>query len=264
MGHFGREPIRLGVVRARAAGAAAQLLRAGRAPHPRPGGDREPVLPHGAGVGAAAGRPHRDARDGDRVAGADLRRVLAHAPGGAARLLPARAASTTRRRANGADLHPVGELGADGRAASASCSASARRATSRRRTASPSRRRWSITTILFYFVARERWGWSAPKAARGRRRLPRRSTSRSSRRNVAQDPARRLVPARHRRSSSSRCSRRGRRGAASSSERMRERTLPRDRVHREPHGAPAAPRDGDGGVHVRRHAAARRPRCCTT
>ena len=82
-----------------------------------------------------AGRA-RDGGDGDRVAGADLRRVLAHAAGGAARLLPARAdrphlgarsaGRSTCRRSTG--LLMV--------AASRWCSASARRATWRRRTAS--------------------------------------------------------------------------------------------------------------------------------
>ena len=56
----------------------------------------------------------RDGGRDHRVAGADLRRLLAHAPGGPARLLPAprhRAHLVARDRA---DLRAAGELGADG------------------------------------------------------------------------------------------------------------------------------------------------------
>ena len=49
---------------------------------------REPVLPACRRMGALSARRARDRRHGDRVAGAHLRRVLAHASGGAARLLP--------------------------------------------------------------------------------------------------------------------------------------------------------------------------------
>ena len=75
------------VVRARAAGAAAQLLRSSGAARraPRRGG-RPTVLPAGPGVGG-----HPVGRAGDdghrhRLAGADHRRLLAHRPGDAARL----------------------------------------------------------------------------------------------------------------------------------------------------------------------------------
>ena len=56
LGHFGRQPIQrawLGLV---SAGAADQLFRAGRAGAVASGGDRESVLPHGAGDAAAAAR----------------------------------------------------------------------------------------------------------------------------------------------------------------------------------------------------------------
>ena len=57
-----------------------------------------------------AGRA-RDGGRGHRVAGADLRRVLAHAAGGAARLLPARHDRPHLGRDRGPDLHPRGQLG---------------------------------------------------------------------------------------------------------------------------------------------------------
>ena len=99
MGHFGRRPIRLAWFALVLPGAAAQLLRPGRAAAARSRGGRvirsTCMAPRwallSAGRAGDGGRRHR-------VAGADLRRVLADAPGDAARLLPARRASCTRRR----------------------------------------------------------------------------------------------------------------------------------------------------------------------
>ena len=79
MGHFGKraDPHRL--VRPRAAGAGAELLRTGRAADGEPDGDRESVLPAASGLGALSdGRP-RDRRHGHRLAGDDLGHLLAHA-----------------------------------------------------------------------------------------------------------------------------------------------------------------------------------------
>ena len=45
LGHFGRKPIQVAWLVARAAGADPQLLRPGRAAAGRPRGDRKPVLP---------------------------------------------------------------------------------------------------------------------------------------------------------------------------------------------------------------------------
>ena len=64
-----------------------------------PAAAREPVLLAGAGAGRCI--PMVGARDrggGRRLAGADLRRLLAHPAGGAARLLPAGRRSSTPRR----------------------------------------------------------------------------------------------------------------------------------------------------------------------
>ena len=116
MGHFGRRPIRAGLVRARAAGAAAQLLRPGRAAAPGSGGGRRTRStawrPRWAlyPLVALATRGHRD-----RLAGADLGRLLAHAPGDPARLLPAARRQPHLGARERPDLHRAGQLGADGR-----------------------------------------------------------------------------------------------------------------------------------------------------
>ena len=133
--------------------------------------------------------------DGHRVAGADLRRVLADAAGDAARLLAA-----LRHRAHvgareGADLHPGGQLDADDRHASASSSASASSTNLAAAYGIAVTTTMVITTLLAFVVARERWGWSLWRAGLITARVPRRSTSSFFGANVHQDPARRLVPA---------------------------------------------------------------------
>ena len=91
------DPARL--VRARAAGAAAQLLRPGRAAAvATPRRVENPFYLLAPALGALPAGGARDDRHGHRVAGADLRRVLAHAAGDAARLLAARSTSSTPRR----------------------------------------------------------------------------------------------------------------------------------------------------------------------
>ncbi|CAA9366888.1 MAG: Kup system potassium uptake protein, partial [uncultured Gemmatimonadetes bacterium] len=94
--------------------AGAQLLRAGGADPARPQGGGAPVLPHGAAVGHLSPGRARYAGHGDRVAGGDLGRLLAHAAGGAARLPAAHGDRAHLGAGDGADLHPRGELGADG------------------------------------------------------------------------------------------------------------------------------------------------------
>ena len=129
-----------GVVLARAAGAAAELLRTGRAAAQRPARRRSSrstcsrprwLLYPLVGAGHAGG--------GHRVAGAHLGGVLADAAGRAARIQPAHGHPLHVRRDDGPDLHPAGELGADARHDRASSSRSAPRARSRPPTASRSR-----------------------------------------------------------------------------------------------------------------------------
>ena len=66
-----------------------QLHGPGRADPPQPEGDRQPVLPADPALGPDPDDRARHRRDGDRLAGGDLGRVLGHAPGGPARLPPA-------------------------------------------------------------------------------------------------------------------------------------------------------------------------------
>ena len=87
------DPDRL--VRPRAPGPAAQLLRPGRPADDQRQGDRAALLPAGAALGALSARRAGHARRDYRVPGADFRRLLADAPGDSARLL-----SASRHRAH--------------------------------------------------------------------------------------------------------------------------------------------------------------------
>jgi len=91
----------------------AQLLRAGGAPAPCPGRGEEPLLPSRPELGPVPPDRARDAGDHHRLAGRDFRRLLADAPGGAARLQPTaphRAYLVARDRP---DLRPRRQLGPD-------------------------------------------------------------------------------------------------------------------------------------------------------
>ena len=89
MGHFGLPPIRSHLVRRGHAGPHAQLLRAGRPADRRPVGLHQPVLRARPRLGALPDGGDRHGGSHRRVAGPDLGRVLAHAPGDAAGLLAA-------------------------------------------------------------------------------------------------------------------------------------------------------------------------------
>ena len=69
----------------RAAGARPQLFRSRRAGAGRPDGDRQPLLPPGAVMGALSHDRARHRRHDHREPGRDHRRLLADQPGGAAR-----------------------------------------------------------------------------------------------------------------------------------------------------------------------------------
>ena len=137
MGHFGARPIRLAwfavvlpALLLNYFGQGALLLR-------DPAGARR--IPFYALVPALGALPDGRARhrgDGRRLAGADLRRVLADPAGGAARLLPARDDRPHLGTQERADLHPRGELGALRSPASRWCWRSRARPTWRRPTAS--------------------------------------------------------------------------------------------------------------------------------
>ena len=142
MGHFGRKPIAVGWYAHGAAGAGAELLRPGRVPAertPRRSRSRSSSCMAPEVLKLPLVDPGHDGHD-HRVAGAHLRRVLAHRAGGAARLPAAhRASSHTSQQHPGQVYVPLVNWAADGRLRRARASASRRRAPWRRRTASRSR-----------------------------------------------------------------------------------------------------------------------------
>ncbi len=95
LGHFGRLPIQTGLARPRAAVAADQLFRPGRAGARASCRDRESVLSPRSRDAAAADDCARDRRDRDREPGRDHRRLFAGATGD-----PARPAAAARHRAH--------------------------------------------------------------------------------------------------------------------------------------------------------------------
>src|SRR6185312_7518 len=103
-----------GVVRFRDAGAAAELLRAGRPAAQPPRGDRQPVLPFGAGLGVVPDDRAAHAGYRDRLAGGDLRRVHRVPAGDPARLPATHAGGAHLARGDRADLPAVGQPRPDG------------------------------------------------------------------------------------------------------------------------------------------------------
>ena len=113
MGHFGKQPIRVAWFSLVLPALLHQLLRARRAAADDTGRRREPVLPARARMGGAAAGGARHGRRDHRIAGADLGRVLAHAPGDSARLLPAPRHRPHLVRRDRPGLCAAGQLGAD-------------------------------------------------------------------------------------------------------------------------------------------------------
>ena len=112
MGHFGKRPIRLAWFGVVDAGAAAQLLRPGRDAARRPEAVGEPVLRDGAARWALYPLiALATLRRGDRVAGADHRRVLGHQAGDPARLPAAPAIQHTSVKETGQIYIAVRQLG---------------------------------------------------------------------------------------------------------------------------------------------------------
>ena len=207
MGHFGPRPIRARLVRGRVPGAAAQLLRPGR-----------------AAAGDAAGRPGSAAPRASRRRAArstrscprrslypDGRCIATVATVIASQALISGAFSLTQQAVQlgflprvtivhtsgddrGADLRPRGQLACSWSRASRSCSSpgsSSRLAAAYGIAVTGT---MAITSVLFYAVARRRWDWSRLRAGGARRPLPRRRP-RVLRRQPRQALPRRLVPA---------------------------------------------------------------------
>ena len=115
-----------------------QLSWAGRADPRAAGRSGEPVLPAGAALGTRADDLPGVRRDRDRVAGGDLRRLLGHPPGGAARL-PAAPADPAHVASDGRPgLRAVRQLGAARRRTDPRVRVRGGHRSSRRPTGSPS------------------------------------------------------------------------------------------------------------------------------
>ena len=142
-----------GLARAGHAGAAPQLLRAGGAAAPQPAARRRtPSTGWRPRLGPLPAHRPRDRRHHRGLPGAHLRRLLAHPPGGAARLLPARHRRAHLAAPRRADLHPRGELGPAVAPASRSCSASARSTSLAAAYGIAVTGTMGITTLLFHRV----------------------------------------------------------------------------------------------------------------
>ena len=194
MGHFGRKPIRLAWLVHRAARPDAELFRPGRADHRGPRGGQAGLLRAGAeGDDAGAGRALDPGR-GHRLAGGDLRRVLADPPGDPARLPAAHGDPAHLGDRDRPDLHAAGELDPDGRRSSPWWWASARPTGWPAPTASPSPApcwsmpRWPLAVAILV------WKWKWPLAVAGVRPAGD-SRRRLLHRQRAQDPRRRLAAA---------------------------------------------------------------------
>ena len=138
MGHFGRLPIRIAWFAVVLPGLVLNYFGQGALVLHEPPALEQPVLPPGAGLGAAPAGRARHAGHHHRLAGGDLGRVLAHPAGDPARLPAAHDDPPHLGGRDRADLHPADQLAADGRRPRRWCSASAPPATSPRPTASRS------------------------------------------------------------------------------------------------------------------------------
>ena len=171
------------------------------ASHPGERG-RQAVLPHGAGVGRHPARRAGHDGDGHRLPGVDLRRVLAHRAGRAARLPAAPRHPPHVGGPHRPDLRAARQLAADVRLRRSRARLPHARATSPPPTASPSPPRWpsrrcssTASSSTAGSGSRTQGAGRHGAAARHRPRLPRRQHP--------EDPPRRLVPARRRASASS-------------------------------------------------------------
>ena len=113
MGHVGRVPDPALLVRRGAARPAAELCRARRAAARPSAAGRQPVLPRGAGLGALPDGGARHRRHHHREPGDHHRRLLADAPGHAARLAARVAHPPDLGRGIRADLRALRELDDD-------------------------------------------------------------------------------------------------------------------------------------------------------
>ena len=194
MGHFGRRPIRLAWFAVVLPALVLNYFGQGALLLDRSGGGAQPVLLAGAGVGAVSDGGGGDGGGGRRVAGADLRRVLADPAGGAARLLPRVNIVHTSKTEIGQIYIPAVNNAAHGRLPRAGRRRSARRTnlaatygvavTGTMTITTHPVRRGGAEPLALELVEGGAGDGAVPGGGPGLRR-----------RQPAQDPARRLVPA---------------------------------------------------------------------
>ena len=181
MGHFGRPPIRRAWFLLVFPALTLNYLGQGSLILEIADGDRQPVLPAHARTGRAIPMvAARDARDGDRLAGRDLGRVLGHAPGRAARASCRGCTIRHTSEPRWPGLRAGGQLAACSSPSSRSWSASAPRQALASAYGIAVTGTLAIDTILFFVVVRMLWQQAAVARARAAPRRSCSSTSRSS------------------------------------------------------------------------------------
>ena len=168
MGHFGRRPIRFAWYAIVFPALLLNYFGQGALLLARPGRGKQSVLRARPVVGALPGGRDRDGRHRRRVAGPHLRRVLAHAAGGAARLLAARHDRPHVEVDRRPDLHPRDQHRPHARvhrAASSLFKSSTALAAAYGIAVTGT---MAITTLVYFVVVTRTWGWSP---LQGRRAL---------------------------------------------------------------------------------------------
>jgi hypothetical protein len=111
LGHFGKKPIRLAWFSVVMPCLVLNYFGQGALLLEQPRGGEEPLLPDGARVGAAAAGAAGHHGHGDRLAGADHRRLQRHQAGHPAGLPAAPEHRAHQRARHRPDLHAAGQLG---------------------------------------------------------------------------------------------------------------------------------------------------------
>ena len=164
MGHFGKRAIRPLLAVLRLSGALAELFRAGGRTHRQPGHRDQPLLRHRAhGLDLSHGDPLHHGHH-HRLPSHDLGHLLHYPPSRATRLLPPGARHPHLALHGGADIHPRGQrLPHVGAASPWSLifKESSRLAAAYGIAVTAT---MTITSCLFFLVARKRWNWPLWKA----------------------------------------------------------------------------------------------------
>ena len=165
MGHFGRKPIRIAWFSLVVPALALNYLGQGALLLSNPEAREFPFYHLAPELGAVSAGAAVDVRDGHRVAGGHLGRVLADAAGDSARLLAAVRHPPHVGPGKRPGLHSRSELAADVRHRRHWCSGSGTSTNLAAAYGMAVTTTMVITTMLAYVVARERWGWNVWLAA---------------------------------------------------------------------------------------------------